>query len=439
MSNVNFQRVAAMRRVIEEFLSARLTAKIDKIKAGDADGGVAALAELEKQFEFSNWIADAAHRVSQIQSVTHSLKPIHPDARGTSLYCLPNELPSHELVGSYCLGSDFEGDVVGNAAALDVFKFLTLQFEGHDLLSLMQDADPDLTALFGDEIANTQRWMTAFTSIAEARGVASSHVMAKQIFWLIGNNATDDSGYQILAPLFATSLAHRVYQTINDDRFGDASKLARQARKDGQYSEHVLHDYPNMAVQKLGGTKPQNISQLNSERRGDNYLLASLPPRWKSVDVSPLLNTDSMFTRFGRRFEVKQGVVALLSFLKSEPAANLATRERRDELVRDLACDLLAFGAELRTLPPGWSLSPDCQLTPAEKHWLDPDGVAISPAEMAKPVTTDINDQISQAFARWLNRQLRDPLPMGDPEFEHWRSLARDELTADEWELIDDA
>ena len=52
-------------------------------------------------------------------------------------------------------------------------------------------------------------------------------------------------------------------------------------------TDHV-EAYASLAVQELGGTKPQNISQLNSERRGDNYLLASLPPVWKTVAVQPV-------------------------------------------------------------------------------------------------------------------------------------------------------
>ena len=252
------------------------------------------------------------------------------------------------------------------------------------------------------------------------------------MYWLTGNDARDDGAYHLLAPLSATSLTHRVYQSIHADRFSEASKNARQARKDGQFTDYVLHDYPNMAVQKLGGTKPQNISQLNSERRGDNYLLASLPPRWKSIDLKPLLNTDSMFHGFGQRPDVKQGVKALLTFLKSDPVVNVTTRNHRDALVMELVGELLMFGAELRTLPAGWSQSPDCRLDAVERHWLDPDGTATPAEQSGQVLPTNSTEQISQAFGRWLNRQMRDPLPMGDPEYLHWCALAQAELDAEE-------
>ena len=435
MSIPNSQRVAEMRRVIDEFLSARLNDRLAKVKDDDRvkDDAASKLDDLHHQFDFAVWIDKAARRVAWVQAVTHSLKPIHPDARGTNLYSPPAELTEHGLLGSHSLGLDFECDAVGNAAALDVYKFLKLPFEGRSLLDLMLVGDPDLPAVLSDNADQSMKWIEAFTGITKPRGIAASHTRAKQLYWLTGSDACKDGNYHLLAPLFATSLAHRVYQTINADRFSEASKDARQARRAGQFTDHVLHDYPSMAVQKLGGTKPQNISQLNSERRGDNYLLASLPPRWKSVDLKPLLNTDSMFYGFGRRPDVKNGVRALLAFLKSDPAANVASRNHRDALVTELVGELSVFGAELRALPPGWSQSPDCRLSAAERHWLDPDGVATAAEQSGQAVAAKSAEQISQAFGRWLNRQLRDPLPMGDPEYLYWCALAQAELDDEEW------
>lgn len=118
----------------------------------------------------------------------------------------------------------------------------------------------------------------------------------------------NDANYHLLAPLYASSLAHRVFQTINEERFGEAAKEARQARREGLFVQQAVHEYPQLVVQKLGGTKPQNISQLNSERGGNNYLLASLPPIWTSADAKRLLGTDKMFLAYGRRPAVREGM-----------------------------------------------------------------------------------------------------------------------------------
>ena len=427
MPTVNPRRTADLRRIIHEFLADRLSEELKN--AADAERE-----KLRQRFDFKVWIADAARRVAQLQVVTHSLKPIHPDARGTTIYAPPVEMGVHGLLGSHCLGLEFKRDVVGNAAALDVNKFLNLSFEGRSLLDLMLADDTDLPAALSDNTKQATTWINHFTSVTKPQANLSSHTLAKQLYWLTGGDPSDDNNYHLLAPLFATSLAHRVYQTVNFDRFDEASKNARQARKNGQFTDHVLHDYPEMAVQKIGGSNTQNISQLNAERGGKNYLLASLPPRWKSVDLKPLLRTDSMFHRFGQRPDVKPVVRDLRNFLQSNPAVNVTTRDKLDAWVTQLVGELLVFGAEVRTLPPGWSQSPDCRLSSAEKQWLDPDGMAAAAEQSGEALPASNAEPISHAFGLWLNRQLRDPLPMGDPEYQHWRALAQAELGVEDWE-----
>jgi CRISPR-associated protein Csy1 len=179
-----------------------------------------------------------------------------------------------------------------------------------------------------------------------------------------------------------------------------------------------VREYPNLAIQKLGGTKPQNISQLNSERRGDNCLLASLPPVWQSLTVKPLFGVDSMFKVFGWRRQVRTLAADLRHFLEADPDPNLETRTRRDEVVANLLDELMQFSAEVHTLDPGWSADVQCDLSPAHIAWLDPQGTDVAIA--------DVIDRIAGDFANWLNAQLRDPLPTGDAEYLHWRKQARE-------------
>ena len=415
MSIALTKRQSELRSLIEDFLSERLNAKLEKLAEDDPKCTV-----LREQFVPAAWLEDAARRVGQIQAVTHSLKPIHPDAKGSSLFREPGSLAPLNEVGSHSLGAVFDTDVVGNAAALDVYKFLKLQHEGQSLLALAIAADVDFGAALTADPSAAQAWMTAFAGLAEPRGKFSSHTQAKQIYWPIGADPHDDAGYHLLAPLYPTSLVHRVYQTLQEDRFGEDAKAARKARKAGEWHERTVHEYPNLAVQKLGGTKPQNISQLNSERRGDNYLLASLPPVWRSLTVRPLFGVDSLFNVYRWRREVRGLAKDLRRFLESDPAGNLKTRQRRDELVDGLLDELIQFTAEIRTLDPGWSADPQCELPPAHGAWLDPDA--------SNPHPDDVIDRLASDFANWLNAQLRDPLPMGDPEYLYWRKLAREQI-----------
>lgn len=427
MSNPS-ARSAAIRAVITQFLAERRDGKLEKLKADDPKRDAAA-EQLRAQFEPPVWLEDAARRVSQIQAVTHSLKPTHPDAKGTNLYCLPASLATLTLVGSHCLGDNFVGDVVGNAAALDVYKLLKLEHEGQSLLHLMLAGDTDVAAALSDDPGQAAEWVQAFCSLVQARGQVASHGLAKQVYWLVGEDPLNDADFHLLAPLYATSLAQRVHATIQDDRFSEAAKAARQARRDRKFHEHPTRDYPNLAVQKLGGTKPQNVSQLNSERGGNNYLLASLPPVWQTRDVAPLLRSETLFKRFERQVGVWQCVKALRDYLEADPAKTMATRDMRDELAAELVSHFVLFGAAFRSLPEGWSDDPECHLHPAEKTWVDAGAATGRPSDWA--------DVLAGRYANWLNGQLssKQRLHMGDSEFQHWQTDLADELAAYEWEL----
>lgn len=409
------EKAKALRAIMEGFVQERLTAKLDKLALDDPKQD-----QLVAQFQFDSWLADAARRVSQLQVVTHSLKPLHPEAKGSSLYAPPEMLSSHELVGSHELPADFDGDVVGNAAALDVYKFLKLEHEGRSLLERVLDNDPALAAALSDDPEQTREWMASFSAITQPADNHASHTHAKQLYWLAGDEPTSDEDFHLLAPLYATSLSHRVFKAINVDRFGEPAKEARKARWENRYSDTGYRDYPDLAVQKLGGTKPQNISQLNSERGGNNYLLASLPPTWRSSDIKPPFFIDSVFERFGRgrNNPVQEILKGLRKLLRSDPVANKHTRDRRDEFLGALIDELVLFASSYSVLAPGWSASPDCRLVEAEALWLDPgrdDDDFVQRRDAGEWA-----EEVRHRFARWLNTQLSKALPVGDPEHAFW-------------------
>lgn len=405
--------------LITNFLTERLNGKLEKLAMDDPKRE-----ELIQQFVPAAWLEDAARRAAQIQVVTHLVKPIHPSAKGTNLYCPPNTLPVLDVVGSHCLGDDFSSDIAGAASALDVYKFLKQTHEGRSLLDLAIAEDADFAAALSDDPAQAQAWMQAFSALIQPRGRTASHTFAKQIYWAVDGEENTD--FHLLAPLYSSPLAHWIFTHLQDDRFSEEAKTAREARKANTLSERAVHEYPRLAVQKLGGTKPQNISQLNSERGGNNNLLASLPPIWKTQGIKPLYHTESLFTRFGNRKAVRGIIKSLRDFLKTDPNPTLETRNQRAAFIDDLMDEFFQFSAELWELgesQAGWSQHDDCLLDSAQCHWLDPDGVP-------EPVPTDTNERIGAAFARWLNDAMRadDGLLVGDPEFFAWRKTMNDAI-----------
>jgi len=420
----NQGEITSLRNAIEEFLQERLKPKLDALEEGQEEKRE----KLQKEYAPESWIAAAARRVAQIQQVTHALKFSHPDARGTSLSSPGNPDAGPLLIGTHTLADASKPDVVGNAAALDVLKFLRLEVAGKTIQERAASADAALLeALPGDETQSAD-WMQAFAALTEPKGDLASHKLAKQLYWPLDEDQ-GNVGYHLLAPLFPSSLVHSVWETITDDRFGDDAKAAREARKEKRHHEKALREYPELAVLKIGGTKPQNISQLNSERRGDVYLLAARPPSWVSESIRPPLHTDSVFGPYLNR-PLSRLTKALRDFLiKVQGRNNLHIRAKVTQLVQAIGDEVMQTAAWLQALPPGWSAGPDCQLVVAERFWLDPDRAQQDGDFARQRAAADWRATICDRYGNWLNARIGgERLRVGDPEHTEWRSALEHEL-----------
>jgi len=429
MSELN-ERAKGFRTAIASFIETRREAKL-KGKEDDADTAL--------KYEYATWLADAARRVGQIQAVTHVLKATHPDARGSSLHVAPAELPARAEIGSHLLGADYAEDVVGNAAALDVFKFLKVEVEGRRVVDWVQVGDDDLRAALSDDPELANSWMQAFEGLVRKDTQPATHPLAKQVYWLIGEQPQHDDRYHLLQPMFSSSLVHAVHAEIQDARFGETNKEARHAFRDKAPFAVPYRDYRNLVARKLGGTKPQNISQLNSERGGVNYLLPSLPPPAWQQRPAQLLKRDTALDEFSWFEDVRKQVMALAQFLLSvqDKPGTLEIRDQRDRYVENLAEQLALFGVTVRArYPAGWTRDETCRLPLCEQLWLDPDRIDLPDRDEPEHPEWlkddqvfkqdyhlgDWADQIAARFGNWLNARLRDAglVTVSLPEHDHW-------------------
>lgn len=429
------QEVAALRGLVDGFIQERLQLKLDEIKGDSAEAEVKKSA-LHQKFARETWLADAAKRVPQIQLASHTLKPIHPDARGTNLYVDQPVCTDANIVGTHTLQGQHADDVVGNAAALDVFKFLKIQHNGQSMLARLSRKDGAALHALSSDTQEATQWAQAFAGIVDCKGGAASHTLAKQLYFPL-----PDDGYHLLAPLFPTALVHGVHTYLQEARFSDAAKAARASRRAKEPHAHGYCDYPGMAVRNMGGSKPQNISQLNSERGGANYLLASVPPVWKDQGTQPPLRVTSVFDKraiIGRDRTVYRTLKELKEFLESvaDVDNNVHIRDKRAELVQAIVDRVLDKVTELQCLNGGWSAAPACQLSWSQKQWLDADALEAAQAAhetqvattgaangaLAAPEATEWRDKVAEDFARWLNATLStDKIRMGDAEFAEWK------------------
>ncbi len=393
---------SALRAGIHAFIDARLQDKLDKLKDDEHEQR----AKLLEEHRPAVWLESAAKRFKKAQLATHTLKPIHPDARGTNPYVPPSEEELPGLVSSRLL-KDPAVDVVVNAAALDVWALLQLEFKSQPLFKLALANAPILAAALSDDPEQGAEWSSTF---AGSKSEPSSDALARQLYFPL-----EDGSYHLLAPLFPSSLVHRMYLQLKEDRYGDAAKDARKARKDEQSWSCGYREYPNLAIRILGGSNKQNISQLNSKRLGENWLLAALPPQWQSAEVRLPLGVSSVFDRaFGGQRQVRELTGGLREFLQGTERNNAHIRRKRAAMVAAICDELLQYAASLQALEPGWSERDDCLLHPAERRWLDP--------HHPQEAVPDWQQQVSHRFGNWLNHVLsNDRLRLDEDVHAQWK------------------
>lgn len=424
--------IAALRNYIAGRRQAKLEA-FDKAaaKRSDADSAtlVAERRELELRYEPKAWLTDAAKRAGQINLVTHAAKFTHGDSKSSSIF---SEAVAQEGYLSSAAMSGLEPDAVGNAAALDVAKLLQMRIEnGDSLLASLKRGDRSPLAAFTDDAAELAEWVSGFTR-AFTPGEPASHKLAKQGYFPVGDD------YHLLSPLFATSLAHAVHQRMIALRFGDDVKAIWKARREKTWHPASLTLFPDSAEMHFGGTKPQNISYLNSVRGGRTWLLSCQPPQWKRVEKKPT-NLRSVFTfggQFDRRANGKlQLLVSLLT--KTGGYTSFRIREACDEYIDALIDLLFDVVSDLqREMWQNWTL--DCpELKAHQQLWLDPWRTKTDEAFRLERDKDDWQAKVAEDFALWLNARLRKALPdVGAVEKHEWETRERLRTNLREMEKI---
>ncbi|MFJ5365111.1 type I-F CRISPR-associated protein Csy1 [Pectobacterium punjabense] len=373
--------------------------------------------EIEKKYEMCNWLSDAASRAGQISLVTHALKFTHSDARGSSIFSAGTVTEAKTL--STATLAQPAIDAVGNAAALDVAKLLQTEHDGDSLVAALQRGDHRALEALAENPEQLAQWLAGFQQVFTDRQ-PSSHKLAKQIYFPITNGE-----YHLLSPLYSSSLAQALHQRINTVRFGDEAKAIRQAQKANQWHDQLAISYPNLAVQNMGGTKPQNISSLNSSRSGRSYLLSSAPPQWNSIEKPPQQH-DSIFRPRGEvDYHTRATLAQMQRFLLSvkDVENNRDIRQQRQSYLDQLIDRLFFYVASVQNLPSGWSA--ESELKRAQQLWLDPYRAETDTVFRHEREAGDWQKDVAYDFGRWLNRRLKhEDLIFGEVERREWSTAA---------------
>ncbi|WP_338849653.1 type I-F CRISPR-associated protein Csy1 [Massilia sp. W12] len=420
-----------MQHTIRAFLAGRLAGKLEKLekeaeKAQTDSPDQAHLIHadflqkktaLEDAHRPAAWLNDAAQRAGQIAFVTHGAKFTHSDAKAANIYA-----PQQVHCGYVCTGTlaQIEADVAGNAAALDVAALLQLQADGRSLAQMLEAGDASALAPFAQDPQQLADWLNGFQQVFRAKEIRS-HTLMRQVYFPLENGE-----YHLLGPMFSSVLAQSLHERINEQRFSEAAKEIRKARRENKACAYPDIYFPDLAAMKFGGTKPQNISMGNSKRGGRAYLLSCRPPDWHNTKLPSFQTSDAFWFAWERHngFFANNTARKLKRLLheKKTAASNMKIREFRRELVEELVDALLLYAMSLQDMRElaGWSAS--SALPRAEQLWLDPFRAQTDEAFLQERDADDWREKIYRRFARWLNDKISsDDLPMGDDELKQWK------------------
>lgn len=345
---------------IENFLSERKAARIKKnLKPGISDQERRAI-ELEATefFRLDNWLPDAAKRAGWLSMLSHPGKFTHPSAKTSAIIAEAQPKPDGFLRTG---NADTDLDVLGNAAALDVHKFLSLTLtDGQTVLAHLEQTSAAIQAQFELSTLPFAELQQGLLAIKQSSDTAKTSEKIKQVYFPVGD------GYHLLSILTPSGLMFKLKEAINVLRFSDEAKQAREDRRHQVHNEQGFDELYNLSVIGFGGTKPQNISVLNNQNGGTVYLLPSLPPQLETRAIQPPKTgffSDSLY------YKHYQDSFKALHRLLMVNHNTIDIRDGRDYWISSIAEQIIEKVWQFRQLPPGWSETTNLPL--AQKIWLD--------------------------------------------------------------------
>lgn len=317
--------------------------------------------ECEEKFDLENWLPDAAKRANQLTMASHPCKFSHPSAKTSAVIAIAEKRADGFLRTG---NTDAGPDVFGNAAALDVQKFLSLKGEdGVELLTHIENKSVFAKKLFKINSVPFDELQAGFLSIKKTGETPVTSGRIKQVYFPV------DNGYHLLSILTPSGLMYELRNRINDIRFSGQAKEARDLKKKGKHSETGFNDLMNLTMIGYGGTKPQNISVLNNQYGGKAYLLPSIPPFLENRKIR-LPKTDFFrdclwLNRFAELFQKLRKLLQI-------GYNNANIRDGRDRLINAIVDQIIDQVWVVRYQESGWSQRQAyLKLPKAQKIWLD--------------------------------------------------------------------
>lgn len=354
------ERKSAMTKCLDDFINHRKNDWLTrKLKEGKQDEQ-SIREEAEEKFSVKNWIEDASMRADQLHLVSHVAKLSHPEAKASAFIATCAQR-NDGLIRSGNV--KYENDVYGNAAALDVYQFLSLSLsDGSQVLDAFENNNPKLVEYILNLGLNFDLISANFLRIKKDISKPFTSHLIKQVYFPIAPNQ-----YHLLSIVNPTGIMQELNNRIKKMR-KESSDYWNKLKKD-EIEEADFQRLTNLTKIGYGGSKPQNISSINNKEHGVFFLLPSLPPELS--DGYLRIPTEDFFRQSLNCFHSAfLGEFKLLEKRWNAPISNIKSRQRIKNSIEQIVDQILFVASQYQALPGGWSQSLE-KLPAYQKIWLD--------------------------------------------------------------------
>lgn len=368
-------------------------------------------AQCEELFNLENWLPNAAKRAGQMAISTHPCTFSHPSARKNKNGYVTSIIAANQRIADGYLRTgniEAEKDALGNAAAIDVYKFLTLELaDGNTVIDHIEKNTNAAQTLLKINSAAPEELRDGFLAmITPSKEIVTSSKI-KQVFFPIND------GYHQLSVLTNSGIVFELRQRIDNLRFSEKVKEGRAHKKNNTFYANGFSEIYNITTIGYGGTKPQNISVLNNQNGGKAHLLLSAPPSVEQREIR--LPKNDFFIDSIKVGALRPILIRLNKIFSMSPGAPLPLKTLRKAQINclfDIVDLILKTLAAVRNVSKNQHNPTSCKLSRAQRIWLH--------IESEKPEEQDWITSICDDLASWIisahKNLTKDPVALGQAE-----------------------
>lgn len=374
----------------------------------------------DEKFSKNTWLPDAARRAGQMSISTHPCTFSHPSARKNKNGYVTSIIAEKKRSADGLLRTGnvvTENDALGNAAALDVYKFLSLKlFDGKSLYQHIEMDSEIARALLDIATASYDDLKAGFMAMGQSKDTNMTSSKIKQVFFPINKN------YHLLSILSNSGLIYELRNRIDNLRFSEEQKKYRELKRNNKYSETGFSELYDVTTIGYGGTKPQNISVLNNQNGGKARLLFSVPPNIEKRDIH--FPKNNFFTNSLRYYVIKEPLHKLHKIFKTGldtpiPLRNL--RSGRDNYIEEILDYIIERMVAVRSVSNEQFREETSSLSRSQKIWL------CDNFQKERQQEEDWLSNICSDIVHWImtayKKLIKKPLVLGPAEREYIKTI----------------